>query len=115
MRRSKLTREMQLYSTGKNSQTKPLRKTNIRLGRQAQLTFPLAPSGALREAALKEKPEPTVGSGAGSSFHTLWCVCFVFFFFQHLLTIALSSGRNTAVSSVTGSLFHQTGAVQVLF
>lgn len=88
MRQSQLTREMQLYSTGKNNQTKLLRKINIHLGSQTQLTFPLEllPRGAWREAALKQKPKLITGSDTGSSFHTL-----VFWFFFLFLASADNS------------------------
>lgn len=100
-RRSKLTREMQLYCTGKNNQTKPLRKIDVHLGSQTRLTFllELLPQGAWREAALKQKPKLITGS-----FHTLWC-------FGVWVSLASADngflGGNTIINSVIGSLFHQ--------
>lgn len=91
MRRSKLTREMQLYSTGKNSQTKPLRKTNIHLRRQAQLTFPLAPSMRGLARSSFERKARTRCRFRCRQFISHTVVCLFCCFFQHLLTIALSS------------------------
>lgn len=97
---------MQLYSNGKNNQTKPLRNINVHLGSQTRLTFllELLPQGAWREAALKHKPKLTTGSNTSNSFHALWC-------FGVWVSLASADngflGENIVVNSVIGSLFHQ--------